>query len=74
MPKQTDKINQENIKKISINEKFFINDIEINSFSTPHDAANPCGFTFTCGNKKISIATDIGQMTNKILNNFWYLY
>ena len=67
MPKQTDKIATENIKKIIINEKFSINDIEINSFSIPHDAANPCGFTLTCGNDKISIATDIGHMTNSIL-------
>ncbi len=67
MPKQTDKITTENIKKISIDEKFFINDIEVNAFSIPHDAANPCGFTLTCGNDKISIATDIGHITNDIL-------
>jgi phosphoribosyl 1,2-cyclic phosphodiesterase len=67
MPKQTDKIATENINKITINEKFCINDIEINSFSIPHDAANPCGFTLSCGNDKISIATDIGHMTNDIL-------
>ena len=69
MPKQTDKIATENIKKIKINEKFFIKDIEINSFSIPHDAVNPCGFTLTCGNNKIGIATDIGHMTNDILKN-----
>ena len=67
MPKQTDKISENNMKKFIINDKFSINDIEINSFSIPHDAANPCGFTFTCGNDKISIATDIGHMTNYIL-------
>ncbi len=67
MPKQTDKIATENINKININEKFCINDIEINSFSIPHDAANPCGFCFCCGDKKISIATDIGHITNDIL-------
>ena len=67
MPKQTDKISTKNIKNIKINEKFNIKDIEINSFSIPHDAVNPCGFTLTSGNRKISIATDIGHMTNKIL-------
>ena len=69
MPKQTDKIATQNIKKITIDEKFSINDIEINSFSIPHDAINPCGFTLSCGNEKISIATDIGHMTNSILRN-----
>ena len=69
MPKQTDKIATENINKITINEKFYINDIEINSFSIPHDAANPCGFTLSCGDDKISIATDIGHMTSDILKH-----
>ena len=69
MPKQTDKISEENINKIKINKKFCINDIEINSFSIPHDAANPCGFILTCGNDKISIATDIGHMTTDIVKN-----
>ena len=67
MPNQTDKIATENINKIKINEHFFIKDISINAFSIPHDAANPCGFTLSCGNDKISIATDIGHMTNDIL-------
>ena len=69
MPIQTDKIATENINKFKVNDRFFIKDIEINSFSIPHDAVNPCGFTFKCGNDKISIATDIGHMTKTILNN-----
>ena len=69
MSKQTEKISSENIKKFNIDEKFSIKDIEINSFSIPHDAANPCGFTLFSGDKKISIATDIGHMSNNILKN-----
>ncbi len=69
MPKQTDKIATENINKIKTNEKFCINDIEINSFSIPHDAANPCGFTLSCGNDKISVATDMGHITKDILKH-----
>ena len=67
MPKQTDKISTENINKFKIAEKFQIKDIEINPFSIPHDAANPCGFNITNSSDKISIATDIGHMTNTIL-------
>ena len=69
MPVQTDKINTQNINKIKINDHFFIKDIDINSFSIPHDAANPCGFTLSSGNKKIAIATDIGHMTKDILKH-----
>ena len=67
MPKQTDKITEKNINNFNVNEKFCINDIEINPFSIPHDAANPCGFCLNCDGKKISIATDIGHITNEIL-------
>ena len=69
MPKQKEKISDKNIKKFTIEEKFEIGDLEIKPFSIPHDAANPCGFNIVKDNKKISIATDIGHMTNGILKN-----
>ncbi len=67
MPKQRDKIDENNINFFKVKEKFSIGDIDISSFSIPHDAANPCGFNLWHKNKKISIATDIGHMTNDIL-------
>lgn len=69
MPKQRDKIPEKNIKTFKVNDKFTINDLDIKSFSIPHDAANPCGFSILKGDKKISIATDIGHMTNSIIKN-----
>ena len=69
MPKQKDKIPEKNIKTFKVNDKFSINDLDIKSFSIPHDAANPCGFSIFKDDKKISIATDIGHMTNDILKN-----
>lgn len=67
MPKQRDKISDKNIKKFKVNEHFCIGDLDINPFSIPHDAANPCGFNIFKDNKKISIATDIGHMNKYIL-------
>ena len=69
MPKQKEKIPEKNIKKFTIEEKFEIGDMKIKPFAIPHDAANPCGFNVFKDNKKISIATDIGHMTNGILKN-----
>lgn len=69
MPKQRDKISDKNINLFKISDKFCIGDLEIKPFSIPHDAANPCGFSIFKDDKKISIATDIGHMTNDILNN-----
>ena len=67
MPKQTEKISDINKNNIKIDEHFSIGDINITPFQIPHDAADPCGFTIVVGNKKISIATDIGHMNNNIL-------
>ena len=69
MPKQTEKITSENINIFNVNEHFSIKDIDINSFSIPHDAANPCGFTLSSGDTKLAIATDIGHMTKDILKS-----
>ena len=67
MPKQKDKISSKNVKIFNISENFEIGDLKIHPFSIPHDAANPCGFNIFSDNKKLSIATDIGHMTNDIL-------
>ncbi len=69
MPKQRDKIPSNNIKTFKVSDKFSIGDLEVKPFSIPHDAVNPCGFNIWKDDKKISIATDIGHMTNNILKN-----
>lgn len=69
MPKQQEKINNDNINLFEVGDTFYINDLKIKSFSIPHDATNPCGFNIYKDSKKISIATDIGHMTNDILHS-----
>ena len=42
-------------------------DTEIKSFSTSHDCAGSCGYSFTLSNgKKISICTDLGIVTDSV--------
>lgn len=67
MPKQRDKIAEKNINKFNLKNTFDIGDLKIHPFSIPHDAANPCGFNIFKDNKKLSIATDIGNMTIDVL-------
>ena len=69
MPKQKEKISEENILFFENDKDFHIDDLTIHPFSTPHDAANPCGFNIHNGKRKISIATDLGHMDDKIFNN-----
>ena len=38
-------------------------------FSTSHDAMDSCGFSIEHDKEKISIATDLGEMTKEVLNN-----
>ena len=55
-------------KKVN-NKPFNLNDLTILPFDIPHDAADPCGFSISDNQSKISIATDIGHMTTSILDN-----
>ena len=69
MPKQRDKIPEENINLFKVQDYFEINDLKIKPFKIPHDATNPCGFSIFNGDNKISIATDIGHITKDILKS-----
>lgn len=67
MENQKSKIDDNNINYFDF-KKFNIGELEILPFSIPHDAANPCGFNIFYDNKKISIATDLGHITEDIMN------
>ena len=69
MKDKKDKILNENICYFNNNKPFTLSDITILPFDIPHDAANPCGFTISDSDSKVSIATDIGHMTTSILDN-----
>ncbi len=45
---------------------FTIGDIEVTSFSIPHDAADPVGFSLRAEGIKISIATDLGYLPDSV--------
>lgn len=59
---------EEKIGKLSINhqalieaeQSFYIGDIEVLPFATPHDALEPCGYSFSVGSARFSLATDVG--------------
>lgn len=69
MPEQASKIADENKKFFVPNNDFQIGDLIISPFKIPHDAANPCGFNITNNHKKISIATDLGHVTEDLVHN-----
>ena len=69
MQDKKSKIANNNVCYFNNNKEFTLNDITILPFDIPHDAANPCGFTISDFESKLSIATDIGHMTTSILDN-----
>ena len=60
MRRELGKLSENNIKVINDN---------ICSYSIPHDAADPVAYTFSACDKKISVATDIGCVTEDIYKN-----
>jgi len=49
-------------------EVFEIKDIEVNPFSTSHDASNPVCYTMQSGGHKVGIATDLGKYDDYIIS------
>jgi len=45
---------------------FRVGDIDVNSFTIPHDAIDPVGFCFQAEGIKIGLVTDLGYVTESI--------
>lgn len=61
-------IQEQNIRIINNSTSFEIGDIMVNPFPISHDAADPVGYSFICGEKKYSVATDMGIMTEEVFS------
>ena len=48
---------------------FMVGDIIVDSFRVSHDAADPVAYTFSCGGKKVAMATDLGFYDDDIVKN-----
>lgn len=63
------KLSNINVNLFKNEEHFEFKDLKILPFSTPHDAANPCGFNIFKNEKKISIVTDLGHISNNVVKH-----
>lgn len=61
------KLSSDFIRLVDVGETVTIGEIEVKPFSIPHDAACPVGYNFFIDGKKLTIATDIGHMSNDLL-------
>ena len=69
MERQIGEIDFKNKAYFDTNVEFSIDGIKIRAFDIPHDASEPVGFNFCVENKKITCATDIGHINNKLLSD-----
>ena len=61
---------KDNLQRYFYLQSFMIGDIKVTPFELPHDSNKNLGYSFeTQDNKKISIATDLGYMSNDTLNH-----
>lgn len=45
---------------------FMVGDITVTAFTIPHDAADPCGFTFRADGLKLAVVTDLGYLSPNV--------
>ncbi len=45
---------------------FKVRDVEVQTFAVSHMAADPVGFTLTCGGVRLGFATDLGMVTDTV--------
>jgi phosphoribosyl 1,2-cyclic phosphodiesterase len=50
------------LERFQAGASFMIGDIEVNSFSVPHDALDPVGFCFEAHGVRIGVVTDLGYL------------
>ena len=48
-------------------EDFYVKDLCVQPYEISHDAVRPFGYSLTAGGKKVSIMTDLGRVTEKML-------
>ena len=63
MENQIGKIAPKNKRFVYTEEQCVINDICLQPFSIPHDAKEPVGYSIATENHKITLATDLGHIT-----------
>jgi len=63
------KVKTENIRYFNVGEELEIGGLGVRAYSIPHDAADPVGYCFFEGNRKVSIATDLGYFSDTVRGN-----
>ena len=69
MEYQLGKLDRDNIRTFSNDTDFEIGSLGIKAFGIPHDARSPVGYNIFIGGTKLSVATDMGYVSEDVMNN-----
>ena len=69
MPEKIGSIRESNKRTVYANEYCAFNEFSICPFNIPHDAAQPVGYRINAYDKTLTIATDIGHITDDVMQN-----
>ncbi len=67
----SDKIEESKLECINSEQLFKIGDIDVKPFGLSHDAAEPMGFSLMHNNKKMSIVTDTGYISDELFEQIY---
>lgn len=62
------KVAEERRRSFVTGQPFDVGDFTVKSFAVPHDAAEPVGYSLFRGDKQVSIVTDVGYITDEIMD------
>ena len=68
MLKKCGGLDEKNIRIFNNNEDFHIGRLDITPFKTPHDSVCSCGFSVFSKGCKVTVATDLGHVTKRVVN------
>ena len=58
------------VNEIAADDSIAIGDVQVQSISVPHDAREPTQFTFDCGSSRFGLLTDIGVITEQVIDRY----
>ena len=67
MSAQVGRIAPHNMRVFETNRDFYIQNVNILPFKTPHDARESVGYTLECEGKRLCVMTDIGEADGRLL-------
>lgn len=61
-------VSTKNMRVFESDREFYIKNVCVLPFSTPHDSAHAVGFTLSCGGEKCAVMTDVGHVTAHMID------